>query len=88
MSNEKKDDLYFTKLFDKCSNKEKESGEFEECCKKEATNPLLNTAERVLKDLIHEDIPKEDIMTKAHKIINKGFNKKLDEFEAIIDNDR
>lgn len=88
---QKKKDLYYTKLFDKCSTKEKESGEFEECCKKEAgdirKSPLLDTAERTIDKILNKEMG-ETMETKVKRIITKGMNKELDEMERVIDNDK
>ncbi len=41
---EEKNKLFYTKLYEKCSPKDRETGEFEECCQDGVTERLSNIA--------------------------------------------
>lgn len=90
---EKKDNLYYTKLFEKCSTKEKESGEFEECCKDEVNKTfkkevgkgnIIGFEINGKKNL--ENVAEKDIYNSIRKIGKKAMNNNLDKIEKVIDN--
>ena len=47
MENKKKPKFY-TELFDKCSTKDKDSGEFEECCRDGVVDTIADMAKEVI----------------------------------------